>query len=150
MNRSSWPVSCLPETSWLVWLTECLTALSTSDTAQTPSTHLSRECTCDPPHLRLTTPVIKFTCDPSDAPGPASQWCFISRTSEKTRVGIVSNYLLCVYTTYITWCLTEDTALSEGPDRDVLRRFICFLKVVWCVNVLWSVSLWFTVSVLSQ
>lgn len=37
------PVICLPGISWLVWPTECLTALSTSVTAPTRSTHLNRE-----------------------------------------------------------------------------------------------------------
>lgn len=44
-------VTCLPETSWPVWPTECLTALSTSVTVLTHCTHLNREYTCDPPHL---------------------------------------------------------------------------------------------------
>lgn len=51
-------VICRPETSWLVWPTESLTALSMFGTALTPSTHLSREytCTCALPHLSATPP----------------------------------------------------------------------------------------------
>lgn len=65
------PVICRPETSWLVWPTESLTALSMFGTAPTPSTHLSREytCTCALPHLSATalapaphTPVTQYTC----------------------------------------------------------------------------------------
>lgn len=50
------PVICHPETSWLVWPTESLTALSMFGTAPTPSTHLSREYTC-------TSPLPPYTCD---------------------------------------------------------------------------------------
>lgn len=58
--------TCRPETSWLVWPTESLTALSMFATAPTPCTHLSREYTCTwvLPHLAAT--VNLRTCQSSN------------------------------------------------------------------------------------
>lgn len=59
-------VTCRPETSWLVWPTESLTALSIFATAPTLCTHLSREYTCTwvAPHLSPTA--NHRTCQSSD------------------------------------------------------------------------------------
>lgn len=69
-----WQDTCLPETSWQVWRSVCLTALSTFATAQTHCTHLSREymcvhaCLCEWVIQGVTWPFLNscWSCDCSD------------------------------------------------------------------------------------
>ena len=52
-----WPASCHPGTSWLDSPSECFIPRSTSVTAQSPRTHLSREC----PNLNMIEGKIRLS-----------------------------------------------------------------------------------------